>query len=74
MSVVIVTKGDDESMTASDLLQRLAKRFGRKLIPHSVYIAETVPRNENGKVLRNIAQHNAQSGIWRQVTVEKEQP
>lgn len=74
LSVAVVAKGEDDNKIASELLQRLASRFGRRLTPHSIYVAETIPRNENGKVLRNMAQHNAQSGIWRQVTVEKEQP
>ena len=73
LSVVVVTKSDNDHKMASDLLQRLAKRFGRNLIPRSVYIAETIPRNENGKVLRNLARQNAQSGIWRQVKLEQEQ-
>ena len=74
LSVVVATKGGDDHKMASDLLQRLAKRFGRNLIPSSVYVVETIPRNEHGKVLRALARKNAQSGIWRQVTLKKELP
>ncbi len=74
LSVVVVAKeGEDHDKMASGLLQGLEKRFARDLIPRSVYIAETIPRNENGKVLRNLVRRNAQSGIWRQVTLDKEQ-
>ena len=75
LSVVAVPKdGEDHSKMASGLLKGLAKRFARDLIPRSVYIAEAIPRNENGKVLRNMVREKAQSGVWRQVTLEKEQP
>jgi acyl-coenzyme A synthetase/AMP-(fatty) acid ligase len=54
------------------LLKKLAARFARDLLPQAVYIAETIPRNENGKVLRKAAQQKAQSGVWPQLTPAEE--
>ena len=72
LSVVVIAKSDsDQSDLAGELGKRLADRFARELIPHSVYFAETIPRNENGKVLRRMAQQKAKAGDWQRVTIPK---
>lgn len=75
LSIVVVAMNvSNQKKIAGELLKKLIARFRRKLLPTSIYFAETIPRNENGKVLRNLARSRAQSGIWRLVTPEKEQP
>ena len=73
LSVVAVAQSaGSQDKLASELLRRLAKHFAREVVPHSVYFAETIPRNENGKVLRAMAQTKALAGDWRHVTVAKD--
>jgi acyl-CoA synthetase (AMP-forming)/AMP-acid ligase II len=67
--VVVVQFAGGQNKIAGELLKRLAKHFPRPVVPHSVYFAETIPRNDNGKVLRTVARKKAQAGDWHQVTV-----
>jgi acyl-CoA synthetase (AMP-forming)/AMP-acid ligase II len=67
--VVVVPSVGARKKIAGELLKRLAKQFARQVVPHSVYFADTIPRNDNGKVLRIAAREKAQSGDWHQVTV-----
>lgn len=70
LSVVVVGPSvGDQDKTAGELLKRLAKQFARRVVPHSVYFADVIPRNENGKVLRAVARQKAQAGEWHQVTI-----
>ena len=75
LSIVVVAMNiSNQKKIAGELLKKLITRFRCKLLPTSIYFAETIPRNENGKVLRYLARSCAQSGMWRLVTPEKEQP
>ena|GEM_PF-1387527 len=70
--VVVLASLIRQDKVVGGLLKKLAAKFAKDLLPQAVYIAETIPRNENGKVLRKAAQQKAQSGAWRQVTPAEE--
>ena len=72
--VVVPMSAANRENTASELLKKLAARFARDVLPPSIYIAEAIPRNENGKVLRNAARQKAPVRSLAQVTPSKEHP
>ncbi len=67
--VVVPNAGGGRNQIAGDLLKRLEKRFPHPVVPTCVYFAETIPRNDNGKVLRATARKKALAGEWTKITV-----
>ncbi len=70
--VVVAMSAESREKIAGELLKKLTARFRSRLLPASIYFAEAIPRNDNGKVLRGMARKKAKSGDWRQVTPAKD--
>jgi acyl-coenzyme A synthetase/AMP-(fatty) acid ligase len=73
LSVAVVARqADDQNKMAGDLVKHLAKHFAPDLMPCLIYFAETIPRNNNGKVQRTIARQKAESGEWPCVRIKED--